>query len=398
MVGKGTDLSFSVDGRTWDAADGRLNMPDGEIATAPVESTLNGCISFDFPGVLGGRLVNDIRLRWEEGKLVEASASTNQDFSAFDPRHRPRGQPHRRVRHWRQPARWILFCNDILLDEKIGGTIHIALGRAYPQVGGTNQSAIHWDIVKDMRQEGGVFLDGKLIYSKMGKFLDLRVEDGRSIFSRSRYRHVFIERRACAPGRRGCQPVPACRTGSICRSLGFSNTTRSGSGGMILLPSPAQLLQQSGIDPKQIAAVGAQRHRLLRAAHRRRWEPAAPGDPVRHRHARLSGDRNPGTRAGQGGNFSAQRDAPELAGIRTKGVWIRRHEPEVFRKARWFLTSQAYLVYKLTGQASIDIYTAGGYIPLFDVFKREWVKETGSMMVSLDRLPAPCGARRWSGR
>src|SRR5690606_15345080 len=78
VVGKGTDLSFSIEGRTWDVADGHMNMPDGEIATAPVESTIDGYISFEWPGVLGGRLMNDIRLRWEQGKLVEASASTNE--------------------------------------------------------------------------------------------------------------------------------------------------------------------------------------------------------------------------------------------------------------------------------------------------------------------------------
>jgi aminopeptidase len=144
-------------------------MPDGEIATAPVEQTIDGHISFDFPGVLGGRLMHDIYLRWETGKLVEARASTNQDFLTSivntDPGAGLIGEfaigtnPY--VNH---------FSKDILLDEKIGGTIHIALGRAYPKVGGTNQSAIHWDIVKDMRREGEIFIDGKLIFQN-GKVL-----------------------------------------------------------------------------------------------------------------------------------------------------------------------------------------------------------------------------------
>jgi aminopeptidase len=169
VLGKGTDLSFSLAGRTWEVADGHMNMPDGEIATSPVESTLDGYIYFDFPGVLGGRLVYDIRLAWEKGRLVEATSSTHQDFLHSvlntDPGASLIGEfaigvnPH--VKH---------FCKDILIDEKIDGTIHIALGRAYPQVGGTNQSAIHWDIVKDMRQEGEIYLDGRLIYQK-GRFL-----------------------------------------------------------------------------------------------------------------------------------------------------------------------------------------------------------------------------------
>ncbi len=169
IVGKGTELSFSTEGRTWDVAAGHSNMPDGEIATAPVESTIDGVIYFDFPGVLGGRLVHDIRLRWEQGKLVEATSSNNQDFL-------------RSVLNTDAGASLIgefaigtnpevnYFCKDILIDEKIGGTIHIALGRAYPKVGGTNQSAIHWDIIKDMRQEGEIYLDDELVF-RNGKVL-----------------------------------------------------------------------------------------------------------------------------------------------------------------------------------------------------------------------------------
>lgn len=169
IVGRDTDLRFSIEGRSWDVADGHMNMPDGEIATSPVEHTIDGSIYFEFPGVLGGRLMHDITLRWEQGKLVEARSSTNQDFLNSilntDPGASLIGEfaigtnPY--VDH---------FCRDILIDEKIGGTIHIALGRAYPKVGGTNQSAIHWDIVKDMRTEGEIFLDDKLIFKK-GKIL-----------------------------------------------------------------------------------------------------------------------------------------------------------------------------------------------------------------------------------
>jgi len=165
LIGKGTDLSFSVEGRTWVVLDGKLNMPDGEIATSPVESTVDGHIVFEFPGVLGGRLVDDICLRWEKGKLVEARSSSNQDFLRAVVRTDP-GASLIGEFAFGTNAEITRFCRDILLDEKIGGTVHIALGRAYPNSGGTNRSAIHWDIVKDLRREGQVFLDGKLIFEK----------------------------------------------------------------------------------------------------------------------------------------------------------------------------------------------------------------------------------------
>jgi aminopeptidase len=162
IVGQETDLSFSVAGRKWLVFDGKINMPDGEIFTAPVNETLDGHIYFEFPGVLSGRLFYDIRLAWEKGKLVSATSSTNQDYLQqvvqSDAGSSLLGEfafgmnPH--VNR---------FCKDILLDEKICGTVHLALGRAYPECGGTNQSAIHWDIVKDLRHEGAVYLDGQAI-------------------------------------------------------------------------------------------------------------------------------------------------------------------------------------------------------------------------------------------
>lgn len=162
VLGTKTDLSFSVEGRTWIVADGKINMPDGEIYTSPVTASLDGQICFEFPGVLGGRLVPDICLRWEQGKLVHASASANEDFL-------------RAVLNTDEGASLVgefgigtnphidIFSKDILLDEKIGGTVHIALGRAYASSGGKNQSAIHWDIIKDIREEGAVVVDGQVV-------------------------------------------------------------------------------------------------------------------------------------------------------------------------------------------------------------------------------------------
>ena len=169
VVGKDTDLSFSVAGRTWDVNDGRINMPDGEICTAPVTDTVNGHIYFESPGILGGRLVHDIRLQWQKGKLVNATSSTNQDFLRAVINTDPGASLIGEFAIGTNPE-LRYFCRDILLDEKINGTIHIALGRAYPNVGGHNMSAIHWDIVKDMRQEGAIYMDGELIFEN-GKML-----------------------------------------------------------------------------------------------------------------------------------------------------------------------------------------------------------------------------------
>lgn len=169
LVAKDTDLKFSFKGRKWMVGDGQFNMPDGEIFTSPIAESVNGYISFDFPGVLGGRLVNDMLLEWEDGNLIHASASKNEDFL-------------KRIVQTDVGASKIgefafgtndginRFCKDIFFDEKIGGTVHLALGRAYPVCGGTNQSSIHWDIIKDTRQEGLVYLDGVKVFEN-GQFL-----------------------------------------------------------------------------------------------------------------------------------------------------------------------------------------------------------------------------------
>jgi aminopeptidase len=169
VTGRETDLSFSVQGRKWFAWEGKSNMPDGEIMTAPVEDSLNGEIFFDLPGVLSGRLIHDIRLRWKAGRLLEASSSTNQDFLravlATDAGSGIVGEfamgTNLAVNR---------FCKDILIDEKIGGTVHLAFGRSYPECGGLNSSAIHWDIVKDIRAEGLVEVDGTPVL-RNGEFL-----------------------------------------------------------------------------------------------------------------------------------------------------------------------------------------------------------------------------------
>jgi aminopeptidase len=169
VLGNGTDLKFSVAGRKWLVGDGRINMPDGEIYTAPIHETVDGTISFEFPGVLGGRQVPDIQLTWKKGKLMEATSSKNQDFLhqilASDAGSSSIGEFAFGVNPYVDR-----FTTDILIDEKIGGTIHTALGRAYAECGGTNKSAIHWDIVKDTRTNSCITMDGKTIFEN-GKIL-----------------------------------------------------------------------------------------------------------------------------------------------------------------------------------------------------------------------------------
>lgn len=168
IVGKDTDLSFSTEDRIYEVADGHLNMPDGEIFTAPVDDSAEGQIYFEFPGVYFGERVPGIRLEFSEGRVVSATADSNEELlkNLID-----MDEGSSRIGEFGVGINYGIdrFTYDILYDEKIGGTIHIALGRAYAECGGVNQSALHWDIVKDLRQEGQIYLDGKLVFEK-GKY------------------------------------------------------------------------------------------------------------------------------------------------------------------------------------------------------------------------------------
>lgn len=155
-----TDIRFSTAGRTYVVADGRINMPDGEIFTAPVDDSVEGHIAFEFPGIYGGVKIEKIRLAFSAGKVVDATAATNEELL-----HRllSMDEGASRVGEFGVGTNFGInrFCSDILFDEKIGGTVHLALGRAYAENGGINQSALHWDIIKDLRGGGTVTLDGK---------------------------------------------------------------------------------------------------------------------------------------------------------------------------------------------------------------------------------------------
>jgi aminopeptidase len=169
IVGVNTDLTFTTKGRHYEIADGHVNMPDGEIFTAPIDDSAEGVITFDFPGVYGGQRIEGIRLEFSSGEVVKATARTNEVLL-----HRllEMDKGAKRIGEFGVGTNFGIdrFCYDILYDEKIGGTVHIAMGRAYTECGGINKSALHWDIIKDLRQQGEIYLDGAKVFEN-GKFL-----------------------------------------------------------------------------------------------------------------------------------------------------------------------------------------------------------------------------------
>jgi len=169
IVGPDTDLRVGLEGRQWLAADGRLNMPDGEIFTSPVETETEGEIRFSFPAIFHGRSVEDVRLRFEGGGVVAAEAKTANEYLQslldMDAGARVLGELAFGMNY--EIDR---FTRDILFDEKIGGTLHLALGSSFKKLGGQNDSGLHWDMICDLRSEGEVYADGELVW-KAGQFL-----------------------------------------------------------------------------------------------------------------------------------------------------------------------------------------------------------------------------------
>lgn len=161
LIGKGVDLTMDINGKRADADKGEENMPGGEIFMAPVRTSAKGWIKFDYPSVRAGNEVSGIYLEFEKGKVIKAKAEKNQRFLHS-------------MLNVDENASYLgelgiglnpkikKFTNNLLFDEKIGGTIHLALGMAYKENGGGNDSAIHWDIVKDMKKSK-IILDGKIV-------------------------------------------------------------------------------------------------------------------------------------------------------------------------------------------------------------------------------------------
>jgi aminopeptidase len=163
VQGEGTDIRVSLEGRHAEVDDGHANMPGGEFFYSPVEDATEGVVAFaEFPACYLGHHVEGVRLVYEGGKIVDASARTDEEFLIktldTDPGARVLGEigigcNPGITRHMR----------NTLFDEKIDGTIHMAVGRGFPFLGGTNVSAVHWDMVKDLRRVGSITLDGEVV-------------------------------------------------------------------------------------------------------------------------------------------------------------------------------------------------------------------------------------------
>lgn len=163
-----SEISFSVDGRKWINSDGKNNMPSGEIYTSPVEDSVNGYIYFDFPFIYQHQMVQGVSLRVKNGKIQSGEASQGnsvlQEILEVDG-----------ARYFGEVAIGLNSninrpTKNILFDEKMAGTVHMAIGQSYLQCGGKNESAIHLDMIADMKSSGQILADGVLIYDQ-GKFL-----------------------------------------------------------------------------------------------------------------------------------------------------------------------------------------------------------------------------------
>ena len=167
--GPGIEMSFGIEERTWINCHGVRNFPDGEIFSCPIEDSVNGAVEFNYPSVLGGREVDGVKLIFKDGVVIEASAEKGEDYLLsrldLDEGARRLGEFAIGTNNGIQR-----FTRSTLFDEKIGGTIHMALGENPGPTGGVNTSMIHWDMVHDMRDGGELFVDGELFYQN-GQFM-----------------------------------------------------------------------------------------------------------------------------------------------------------------------------------------------------------------------------------
>jgi aminopeptidase len=163
IVGAGTDLTLSLASRGGSVDDGHVNMPGGEVFYSPVEDSANGVIEFsEFPAVYFGQEVDGVRFVFEDGRVVDATARSGEAF-LIDTLDTDDGA--------RRLGELGIGCNpgiqrfmkNVAFDEKIDGTVHLAVGNSYTFNGGANESAIHWDIVKDLRPGGSLYADGRLV-------------------------------------------------------------------------------------------------------------------------------------------------------------------------------------------------------------------------------------------
>jgi aminopeptidase len=169
VTADGTDIRLGISGRTFIPCVGEHNMPDGEFFTGPIEDSVQGEVTFDLPAMIGGREVSGVRLRFESGQVVDASAERGEEFLAklldTDDGARRLGELGIGTNFGIDRG-----TREVLLDEKIGGTVHMAVGRSYPESGGNNESAVHTDMVCDLRKGGRIEVDGELLQED-GRFV-----------------------------------------------------------------------------------------------------------------------------------------------------------------------------------------------------------------------------------
>jgi aminopeptidase len=173
LVGPGTDLTLSVEGRKFVNSAGRRNMPCGEVFTGPIEDSANGHVYFGVPAAIGGREVAGVSLRFREGKVVKAGAEKGEEYLRSlldtDAGARYLGEIGIGTNYGIGRA-----SANVLFDEKLGGTVHLAIGRSYKETGGKNDSSVHTDLVCDLREGGELYADGELI-QKNGRFLEFEL-------------------------------------------------------------------------------------------------------------------------------------------------------------------------------------------------------------------------------
>jgi aminopeptidase len=170
IVGAETDLTLSVEGRTFINSAGRRNMPCGEVFTGPIENSANGTVFFGIPAAIAGHEIAGARLRFEDGRVVEASAERGEEYLMSlleaDAGARYLGELGIGTNYGIRRA-----SANVLFDEKLGGTVHLAIGRSYEETGGKNESSVHTDLVCDLREGGELYADGELIQEN-GRFLE----------------------------------------------------------------------------------------------------------------------------------------------------------------------------------------------------------------------------------
>lgn len=174
IVSEDTDIMIGIEGRKWINCDGKQNFPDGEIFTSPLENNINGYITFSFPGIFAGRQIEGIKLEVKDGKVVNAKAKKGEELlkSLLDTDEGSSffGEVAIGTNYGIKD-----FTSNMLFDEKIGGTVHMAIGDSMPEAGGKNKSSLHWDMLCDMRNGGKIYADGELFYEN-GKFIDSILE------------------------------------------------------------------------------------------------------------------------------------------------------------------------------------------------------------------------------